>query len=181
MSSHGQGPEHEAYAMGCHCAMCRPGSPARVEDKMLTWRQWALQREARMAPFGDRQSTVVLETDEETQVRRRREYEAWITAARKHARRERVWSRIGYGVLVILGAILLMSLVVLVNQAGAAIPQTVAQAVEEKPQLEQGGLAEARERCESAGGEWLEDDRSAIMIPGTKVVGCFWIVPKEMK
>lgn len=25
-SAHGQGPEFEAWAMGCHCATCRPGA-----------------------------------------------------------------------------------------------------------------------------------------------------------
>jgi len=140
-----------------------------------------------MGMYDDGGSSVILETAPDRDERRRREYEAWIVASRKQARRERIYKRVTWGVAILITLGLLFGLMVYVNQATAAPPPQERE-LRPKPRARQGvpveqsprSLKAAEAYCEKAGGFWWVD-MDPDGLPGMKVVGCLWPVPKGMK
>jgi len=128
--------------------------------------------------FGD------LKTDADREVARL-QYEGWIRAARARARRERFWTgvRTVVGIAMIVTAILMLLVWAEYATAKPLEPQPKidqAQPLEQFSPHSGRSLAEAKQRCESAGGYWLVDEKIPEQ-PNGKIVGCLWLVPKGAK
>lgn len=114
----------------------------------------------------------------------RAEYEAWVTEVRKKARRERIRRRVfqGAAIAALVGGIL--GLLVWAEYATAAPmpdPDVRGRIERQEPYVPGKGatLADAKAMCEKSGGHWLEQEDQPM--PGMKVIGCLYAVPKGWK
>lgn len=113
----------------------------------------------------------------------RAEYEQWITESRRRAARERIWRRLLIGGLVVLGLAAVFGFMVAVSHGATPLGSGVetyprAPSLESKKKMT---LAEGEAECKRSGGEWFVDETSEGLPPGSKIIGCMWLVPKGLK
>ena len=115
----------------------------------------------------------------------RAEYEAWITEARRRGARERILRRVYQGAGIAAAIAALIGLLVWANNATAAPlrePDVRERGLKEPDAAPGKGvtLAEAAAQCEKHGGHWFVEEDLPEM-PGFKIIGCLFAVPKSMK
>jgi len=115
------------------------------------------------------------------------QYEAWVVARRRRAARcDKVRTMLGV-LAVVAATLLLLGSLFLFVEYGHAAPMSQDREPRPNPRAQQstpvplrGSLKNAEAYCEKTGGFWFVDDEPEN-VPGKKVVGCLWPVPKEMK
>jgi hypothetical protein len=115
----------------------------------------------------------------------RAEYEAWITETRRRGRRERIYRRLFQGAGIVAAIATLLGLLVWANRATAAPlrePDVRERGLTQPDAAPQRGvtLDQAKAACEQSGGHWLVEEDVPEM-PGFKIIGCLFAVPKSMK